>query len=116
MMVPFRRCLPHSISPLEEAVSSEPDSLQTLGLSELLARARELGATILRDGKSLIKPAIKTSCLEKQNDRHEARGKHAEEAAGIKATSKGPALRTPLSAPSNIQAMTTIISHRSRME
>src|SRR6516162_752982 len=99
MMVPFRRCLPHSISPLEEAVSSEPDSLQTLGLSELLARARELGATILRDGKSLIKPAIKTACLEKQNDRHEARGKHAEEAAGIKAHIKRSGAENPAERP-----------------
>jgi hypothetical protein len=61
------------------------DRLQTLGLSELLARARELGATFFRDRESVIKPAVQAACLEQEYDRQEARGKQAEKAAGIKA-------------------------------
>jgi hypothetical protein len=45
------------------------DRLQTLGLSELRARARELGATFFRDRESVIKPAVQAACLEQEYDR-----------------------------------------------
>jgi len=66
------------------------DGLEALGLSELLARARELGVAFLRDREGLIKAAIKATRLDKENDQHEARGKQAVKPAGIETEVEAP--------------------------
>ncbi len=66
------------------------DSLQTLGLSELLARARELCATFFRDRESLIKPAVKAAFASKEDDRHEARGKRSRKGGRHEADIEAP--------------------------
>ena len=66
------------------------DSLKALGLSELLARARELRVAYPRDRERLIEAAVKAARFDDQNDRHEARGQQAVKAAGIKADVETP--------------------------